>query len=953
MTSSSPTPLPLVPGSKHPSTNSDVVTQTHASRFNPLESSITQELLAPVLRPAPVPRWPGFVVQRELGRGGMGVVYQAQQTALNRTVALKTILPRRETSSADLHRFLAEAEAIAQLTHPNIVQIHEMGQLNGVPYFALEFCDGGSLERIIRDEPQPAAFTARLVEQLADALNAVHARQIIHRDLKPDNVLLQRLPEWAQNPHAVVPKITDFGLARHGDAQLTQSGFVVGTPAYMAPEQAQGQQSQVGPRADIWALGAILYRMLTGRVPFKGATLPETLQLVVVADPVPIRALVPNCPRDLETIALKCLQKDPQQRYASAQELRADLRAWQEGRPIRARPTGVGERLAKWARRQPLAAGLAIALLFGVLAVIFSWWRAEQSAEVARNLAVQADQSAEAARVQAERATRSEAEARTQLAKAQARGLESRRIVRESLIAISNELRAFAQDARPAQAKLLAKAKGFYEQFEREHEDSPELRLELAQTLVILALVARETGEVDQALGYYQRGRELLTQLCVEQPDRAEHLRELALLLLNLGGLHLLNGQYVPARQTWAAALIRFKELLQTEPTNLDLRCELAKLHSQLGHLNFQEQRFESADTEWTLAQHQLQMVLTQQPQNVEALQTLGRLCHNWGVMHRRLGLRPQAQNDFQHAVEHFRAGLEVRSADVELLGDVANSLSHLGVVQFELNQLSAAENTLTAARTQAERVIGLQPSVTEHREMLSRLLNTLGQVYRAQKRGSAADHAQQQASELLDEILRQQPHSVSAACAWIVVQTNRASSQMERRQFTVALERFQALQPRVDEFQKRHSHHAELRELVGGYHVNSAECCLALERYPEALAQWQRAQHCAPEQDQVYLRLRAAQTQVRSGQVAAARTVVAELDRPTLKVFERYELVRVLGLLLAHQPDETLALRAVEQMRQAIAGGWNSRQMFTTEPDLAALRQRADFQALAQKLPQ
>jgi hypothetical protein len=301
---------------------------------------------------------PGYAVLGELGRGGMGVVYKARQISLNRVVALKMILAGSHAGTAELARFRTEAEAIARLQHPNIVAVHEVGEHEGLPFFSLEFCPGGSLEAKLAGTPRPPAEAAALLETLARAMEAAHQKGIVHRDLKPANVLLGE---------DSTPKITDFGLAKKLDtAGQTQTGTVMGTPSYMAPEQAEGRR-EVGTAADVYALGAVLYECLTGRPPFKGATPLDTLVQVVKEEAVPPHFLQPKVPRDLETICLKCLHKDPARRYASAEALADDLRRFQGGEPIVARPVGRAERLWRWCRRRPgwaaLIAVSALALL--------------------------------------------------------------------------------------------------------------------------------------------------------------------------------------------------------------------------------------------------------------------------------------------------------------------------------------------------------------------------------------------------------------------------------------------------------------------------------------------------------------------------------------------------------------------------------------------------------------
>jgi eukaryotic-like serine/threonine-protein kinase len=320
---------------------------------------------------------PGYELLGELGRGGMGVVYKARQTALKRLVALKMILAGGHAGAQDRARFRVEAEAIARLQHPHIVQIHEVGEHDGNPFFSLEFIDGGSLVQVLSGNPLPGPRAAGLVEALARAMHFAHQRGIVHRDLKPANVLMTADGQ---------PKITDFGLAKQLDTEdgQTHSGAVMGTPSYMAPEQAEGRVREVGPLADVYALGAILYEVLTGRAPFKGPTVLDTLEQVRTRDPLPPGRLQPGVSRDLETIALKCLAKEPARRYASAGRLADDLRRFLDGVPIQARPTPLWERGLKWARRRPAIVALLVLCILVIhgLAAAIPWHIATLRKEV-------------------------------------------------------------------------------------------------------------------------------------------------------------------------------------------------------------------------------------------------------------------------------------------------------------------------------------------------------------------------------------------------------------------------------------------------------------------------------------------------------------------------------------------------------------------------------------------
>jgi WD40 repeat protein len=402
-----------------------MATPGKASPFAPQTPSETAALPpaavvseAVTLLPAPAPAGaapaqpdvPGYEIIAELGRGGMGVVYRARQTKLGRVVALKMILSGAHAGEADLARFQTEAEAIARLRHPNIVQVYEVGEHEGRPFFSLEFCGGGSLERKLAGTPLPPRAAAALVETLARAMQAAHEQHVIHRDLKPANVML------AEDG---TPKITDFGLAKKLDeAGQTQSGAIMGTPSYMAPEQAGGKGGAIGPAADVYALGAILYECLTGRPPFKAATALDTILQVASDEPVPPSRLQTKTPRDLETICLKCLRKESRNRYATAAELADDLRHYLAGEPILARPVGRVERAVKWAKRNPLVTALVgLAALLTAAGVGGIAWAYGEALRERNNAHAEADNARHAeadAREQEGKAERAAEDAREQ-----------------------------------------------------------------------------------------------------------------------------------------------------------------------------------------------------------------------------------------------------------------------------------------------------------------------------------------------------------------------------------------------------------------------------------------------------------------------------------------------------------------------------------------------------------
>ncbi|MCY2978462.1 MAG: protein kinase [Planctomycetota bacterium] len=411
--------------------------------------------------PTELPRVSGYEVLELIGRGGMGIVYKALQVNLNRLVALKMVLAGDLAGPETLSRFRAEARAVAQLQHPNLVQIYEVGEHHGRPYLAFEYVAGGGLDQRLRGEPQPPSAAARLIATLAHAIQFAHARGIIHRDLKPANVLLATLGnppdcelspailmgDFAGEPQSVltpedrprssietptpsgvdvhriygIPKISDFGLAKdlENDSLHTRTGAILGTPSYMAPEQAAGWVDAIGPATDVYALGAILYEMLTGRPPFRAPTVVETLDQVRSLEPLSLRRIQPTVPRDLDTICLKCLQKDSARRYPSADALADDLDRFLRDEPVLARPVSTTERTWRWCRRHPMVATLLLLLclvtISGVSGIAWKWREAAEQRELAvdnaarfrdeRDLAQKNQRAAEVAQRRAERSS--------------------------------------------------------------------------------------------------------------------------------------------------------------------------------------------------------------------------------------------------------------------------------------------------------------------------------------------------------------------------------------------------------------------------------------------------------------------------------------------------------------------------------------------------------------------
>jgi WD40 repeat protein/tRNA A-37 threonylcarbamoyl transferase component Bud32 len=335
-----------------------------------------------------------YELLEEIGMGGMGIIYKAKHSLDGKILALKMIKAGELARREDVRRFKVEAEAAAKLRHPNIVTIHDTGERDGLPYFSMTYVGGPNLSQLVRMQPLPARRAATLLRKIAMAVQHAHDEGLLHRDLKPGNILIEAGDE---------PQVTDFGLARsiHSDSSLTRSGAVLGSPSYMSPEQAEGRIKDIDVRTDVHALGAVLYEMLTGRPPFQGESAVHTMRLVCQTDPAPPRLLNPDVPREMESVCLRCLEKQPARRYRSARDVAQEMEAFLEGRPVRARHVGPAGRLLRWCRRQPalaaLSGALILALAGGIIGMALGWGEARRKAadeRVARHAAEEGERRA-------------------------------------------------------------------------------------------------------------------------------------------------------------------------------------------------------------------------------------------------------------------------------------------------------------------------------------------------------------------------------------------------------------------------------------------------------------------------------------------------------------------------------------------------------------------------------
>jgi serine/threonine protein kinase len=689
--------------------------------------------------PPDLPTVPGYEILGMLGHGGMGVVYKARQVNLNRLVALKMISAGVHASPQLLARFHVEAEAVASLQHPNIVQIYEVSEHDGCPYFSLEFMDGGALDEKFGGKPQPPRASAELVETLARAMHCAHQRGVIHRDLKPANVLL--------TAHGVA-KITDFGLAKRlEDASQTQTGAILGTPSYMAPEQATGNIRAIGPATDVYALGAILYELLTGRPPFYAKSTMETLQQVQSREPSPLARWRVAVPRDLEIICLKCLEKEPRKRYASAEALANDLRRFLAGEPIKARPVSAWERAAKWARRRPALAALLLVSVLSALSLLgvgLSYHvRLQHSNDELKSALKSADNNFDRARRAVGKVLTVMAEEhladKPHMEEKQKELLEEAlKIYQEFLEERSSDPAMLEQTAQAYKRmgdilRMLGKydpAKDMYRQaielltrLDRGAPSTSDYRDELAYSYNFLGEASRRAGHREEANEAYLQAFKLLEELATQFPQVPSYQRELSRTIYNLG---ILRADTSPkeAENLYQQAISRLEKLTPGAPA---YQQDLARSYLNLGAVLGKTKRFAEAKQANDRAITLLEDLVNRFPTNRDYKHELALCCNNLGISLSATKQYDEAEKSYQKAVRTLTELTRDFSDVPEFRSQLANAYNSLGSLLDETLRLAAAKSAWLEALRIYEKLVFEQPDVPDYRAELGRVHGNLG----------------------------------------------------------------------------------------------------------------------------------------------------------------------------------------------------------------------------------
>jgi serine/threonine protein kinase len=863
---------------------------------------------------------PDYEILGVLGRGGMGVVYKARQAGLKRLVALKMVGAGILAEPQELARFRAEAEAAAALQHPNIVPIYEVAEHQGQPYFSMEFIDGGSLAQVVGsgqwavDNKDTPRRVAELIETLARATHYAHQHGIVHRDLKPSNILLQKNPttdctdntdkkfgDYPCHPcDPWFPKIADFGLAKRLDSGTagTQTGVILGTPNYMAPEQAAGQAKAIGPATDVYALGAILYEMFTGRPPFQGETPLETVQQVREQDVVPPRRLRPAVPRDLDTICLKCLRKEPGRRYASAQALAEDLRRFQNGEPILARPVGLWERGVKWARRRPLAATLALASLLAVAGLVIGTIQIEEARR-------QADREAAQARLQ-------EQKARDNYERAE----YSYRLARTSMESVLTEIRndpRFQEGPLESVRKLLLQAElKFYEQFAAQRGDEPAFKAERGEAYLKLGRVTRELEGEAKALAPLRSAVELFAELTRDHPESPEYQAKLAESHYYLGMMHTDSGrseQLGEAEQALRDALAVMKPLTERYPAD-------SRYQNQTGAILF---------------------IL--------------------GTVYDRTRRTPEAEQTWSEVLTMQKALTATHPADAEYSHNLAKCYTNLAKIYTASRRWPEALRARQQALEISKTLVNQHPQDPRLRFFLGIHYNNLGTLYRDRRRLSEAKQAFQDALATMKSLADQHPAVPKYAEKLALFRVIRGNFVRDTEKPENALPWYTEAITNLEPVTGKVPKDMATRSVLADAYLQRARVLQGLERHREAVPDWDQAIELDTGRLSLRLRLSRAGSLACLGEhVRATAEADAVIQGDQVPPTIIYGAGQTYCLAAAAVPNdsplkERYAARAAALIRQAAAKGFADVDRLKIDPFLSIVRERQDFQQLLHEL--
>ena len=677
---------------------------------------------------------------------------------------LASLAWRKARMSAAMERFRHEVQAAARLEHESVVSIYEVGDVDGEPFFSMRYVAGRSLFEALRDGPMPCRRAAGYLEPVARAVEEAHRHGILHRDLKPQNILVDTATDRAY--------VADFGLAKLQETgeELTRSGEIMGTPPYISPEQAR-DSAHVTASTDVYALGATLYHLLTGRPPFQAATAVETIRQVIQVEPLPLRRLNPAIDADLETISLKCLEKEPARRYPSALALADDLRRYLDHQPIRARPLGRLNRSARWCRRNPLVAGLIASTCTFLAAALVSTLVGYQRTTIA-------------------------------LRRAEDGYRHARNTVDRFYTRVSEDTLLNQHGMQPLRRELLQQALQYYQQLIRERDQDPALQDELALTYYRVARIKEQIESPDESLAAYRQALERQQQLVQLTPQDVSRRQAMGDTWNAIGGVLARRGDFEDACAAYAQAAAIREVVAEASPKSCEPRRVLANTYMNQGLVEKDRGRTASALQHFDRAQQLRRQLLDEEPQSTKIRRDQAIGCYNLANLH--LSSTPRnlegAQTEFEEALRWLETLLKEDPHDLDNEYRRAACCRMLGDIHSFRKEFEAATSRYTQGVSQLEKLAARNPDVAEYRAALACIQMNVGQLERDQNRNDAARSRFAAAITVLEELITQCPNVADYRRDWTATQIAQAELALSDGQLQEARDHLQQAESRVRE---------------------------------------------------------------------------------------------------------------------------------------------------------
>ena len=911
-----------------------------------------------------------YEIQKELGRGGMGVVYKARQITINRLIALKMIKAGVLANDAELRRFQNEAEAVALLDHVGIVPIYEVGEHEGQRYFSMKLVEGGNLaDQLTSFQGNPRA-AATLLAEMATALHHAHMRGVLHRDLKPANILI------SADGH---PHITDFGLAKRveADVELTNSGAILGTPAYMSPEQAEGRRGTITTTTDVYGLGAILYALLTGKAPFGRDSLIETLQAVKAQPPVPPRRLDPTIPRDLETICLKCLEKDPRRRYASAQALAEDLRSWLESRPVAARRVGTPERAWLWCKRNPVVAALTaavvVAVIGGTTGIFVVQARANADLRLSNSKLDRAIIELKSTNTQLDQ-QRARAEDREKLA------IDSVKKFRDA-VAENPELKDNAS-LESLRKTLLKQPLAFFGALQAslaaDGDTKPESLTRLADATFELGSLTNEIGNKEDALRAHQEALALRKKLTDAHPGVTEFLVGLGSSYNIIGAIQSSTGRKADAMVSNLKSLEVFQKLAEGHPEDPKFEDSLAASHNNIAILQWGTGKLAEAMMSYQQALAINQKIVDAHPDETEFQSDLATIHNNIGFFQHRTGKPVEALEPYRQALKIYQKQVEDHPKAPGFRSNLANLHNNIALLRLDIGQPAEALESLSEALRIRKELVKDHPTVTSYLSSLADSHNVMGILQANRGKSPEAFESFRQARELYQKLTDEHPTTTEYPNKLANNLTNTGWRLLRNGKLAEALTIFSREEAIWTRLVQDHPSAHLYRDNLANCLNNTATALLRLGKHAQARALCDRAirlRETLLKEDSgtAGYRVGLAESHLRSGQ---AREGEGDHSGATADWRKANELLEAIAAsdpetIFLHagchamlsgaagrpgsgvSPDEgdAGAARAVAMLRRVAAMGYDDPLTYQNETTLDPLRHRPDFRLMMMDL--